>query len=271
MSHTKADSSMKLTGEHLKPMQIKKPKIKSITLLPIVLIGGCILLNRVAYPLSPNEKPVVCIDPGHPSETSAGASDNGLVERHINWLVALKLRSLLTKQGVKCVMTKSSEMEFVTNRRRAEIANKAHALLFIRLHCDAAGGNGFTLYYPSHSGRKYGVSGPPPLVCRESEKAAHLLDSVLKAKLQGFLHANPVRTDDSTFVGSHQGGVLTGSIFARIPTVLVEMCDLTSRHDDKLISTNAGRKIVAIALDQAIERYIEYRKLHAPYARSKGI
>ncbi len=268
---SQADSSMKLTGEYLKPMPIKNPNIKSITMLPLVLIGGCILLTRAAYSLSPNEKPIICIDPGHPSETSAGASDNGLVERHINWLVALQLRSLLTKQGVKCVMTKSNEMEFVTNRRRAEIANKAHALLFIRLHCDAAGGNGFTLYYPSHSGRKYGVTGPPPAVCHESEKAAHLLDGVLKVKLQGYLHANPVRTDDSTYVGSHQGGVLTGSIFARVPTVLVEMCDLTSHHDDKFIATNAGRERVATALDQAIERYLEFQMLHARNARSKGI
>jgi len=168
-------------------------------------------------------------------------------------------------------MTKSSEMEFVTNRRRAEIANKAHALLFIRLHCDAAGGNGFTLYYPSHSGRKYGVTGPPPTVCRESAYAAHVLDGVLKSQLRGFLHANPVRTDDSTFVGRRQGGVLTGSIFSRVPTVLVEMCDLTSRHDDKLIGTDAGRERVARALDRAILRYLRVLPSPPRHGMAKGV
>lgn len=241
-------------------MPLKKTIIKRFVPLPFILIGGFILITKLAYPLPQHHKPVVCIDPGHPSETSAGASDHGLVERHINWLVALKLRSLLESQGVECVMTKTHEMQLVTNRERAEIADRAHASLFIRLHCDAAGGSGYTLYYPSHPGKKYGVTGPPKIVCIESGNAARLLDKALRSQLKGYLHHNPVRTDDSTYVGSRQGGVLTGSIFSRVPTVLIEMCDLTSRHDDKIIGSDEGRERVAKALDVAIERYLNSKE-----------
>src|SRR5262249_17876504 len=75
---------------------------------------------------------VICIDPGHPSETSGGdVVQNGTTEVHIVWLVGLKLKSLLEAEGIKVVMTKSREAELVTNKQRATIANNAKADLMI--------------------------------------------------------------------------------------------------------------------------------------------
>ena len=76
------------------------------------------------------QPPVVCIDPGHPSETSAGAVvQNGTTEVHIAWVVAQKLRALLEARGVRTVMTKSAENQLVRNRDRAIAANRARAAL----------------------------------------------------------------------------------------------------------------------------------------------
>ena len=52
----------------------------------------------------------------------------------------------------------ASEDEHVTNRRRAEIANAARADIMIRLHCDAASGRGFAIYYPTAKERA--LTGP---------------------------------------------------------------------------------------------------------------
>src|SRR4028119_68539 len=84
---------------------------------------------------------IVCIDAGHPSETSAGARAHGLSENRLNWQVAVRLAHKLRAMNIPFVLTKTSENQYVTNRRRAEIANGANShrtptSLFIRLHCD---------------------------------------------------------------------------------------------------------------------------------------
>jgi len=41
------------------------------------------------------EPPVVCIDPGHPSEVNSGMTvQNGTTETHIDWVVAQQLQKL---------------------------------------------------------------------------------------------------------------------------------------------------------------------------------
>ena len=103
----------------------------------------------------------VCIDPGHPSENNDGGElTNGLREVTVNWEVALLLRRELESDGFTVVMTKESESEFVTNKDRAEIANRAQADLLLRLHADAGKATGFTVYYPRKQGTVRGVTGP---------------------------------------------------------------------------------------------------------------
>ncbi len=191
---------------------------------------------------------LVCIDPGHPSETSRGAAAHGMTENHLNWVVALRLQRRLTALGINSVLTKQSENQLVTNRDRAKIANDNSAALFLRLHCDAGSGHGFTWYYPDRSATKYGVTGPPVQVQRWSRAAAETLNEAMKPVLRGFLSSNPVKTDAATGVGGHQGGVLTGSIFARVPTALIEMCFINQTGDAKFIASEPGQEKMAEAL-----------------------
>jgi N-acetylmuramoyl-L-alanine amidase len=133
---------------------------------------------------------MVCVDPGHPSETSAGATANGLSENRLNWQVALKLREKLLARGIGVQMTKARENQLVTNRRRAEIANRGSDL-FIRLHCDEGPGRGFAWYYPDRAGRKGGVTGPPRAVQIASREAALLINRAMIPVLRGHLASNP--------------------------------------------------------------------------------
>ena len=200
----------------------------------------------------------VCVDPGHPSETSDGAKSNGLSENRLNWQVALVLKPTLESMGIRCVLTKARENQRVTNKDRAAVANSAGAELFIRLHCDEGAGRGFRWYYPDRSARKGGVTGPPENVQRASRRAAFILNDSMKrsAYLRGYLQSNPIGTDANTFVGGKQGGVLTGSIFARVPTALIEMCFINRTKDAQFISSQAGRQRMAYALAEAISTYV---------------
>lgn len=191
---------------------------------------------------------VVVIDPGHPSETAAGAHAHGLSENRINWQVAKRLGARLSKMGITVYNTKRSENQKVTNRARAEMANNVNASLMIRLHCDAGGGSGYSWYYPDRAGTKYGVTGPPKNVQIQSKRAAHIMNEAMKPVLKGYLKANSIKTDAQTGVGGKQGGVLTGSIFSRVPTALIEMAFITNKRDAQFIGSAAGQEKMAEAL-----------------------
>jgi N-acetylmuramoyl-L-alanine amidase len=218
-------------------------------------LAACLFLSTIAH--AAQKQFVVCIDPGHPSETSSGAAAHGLTEKRMNWQVALRLAAKLKAQNIAYVLTKTSENQNVTNRHRAEIANGANqyhmpCAAMIRLHCDAGGGSGFAWFYPDHAATKQGVTGPPRDVQIASRDLAHNMNESMKIMLKDYLRSNPIKTDSSTFVGGKQGGVLTGSIFSRVPTALVEMCFITNEHDARFIGSAAGQEKMADALAAGI-------------------
>lgn len=198
--------------------------------------------------LSPLNAFKVCIDPGHPSEVNSGTTvSNGLKEVTVCWQVALILKKLLADSGVQVVMTKSSELQYVTNRQRAEIANAAKVDMAIRLHADAGSGTGFTSYYPRKQGTKFGVTGPSKSVLAASERVAKLFHPAFVKALAGEIRNNGLKGDESTFVGGKQGA-LTGSIFSKVPVVLVEMCFLTTKKDADWIRQEKNKTKMAQAL-----------------------
>jgi N-acetylmuramoyl-L-alanine amidase len=237
-------------------------QLKMIVLCAVLAAGGVLVVNRAQAESKRRSAPqfIVCIDPGHPSETAAGAAAHGLSENTLNWNVANRLAAKLNKAGIRWVMTKTRVSQNVTNRRRAEIANGANmyhqpCAAFLRLHCDDGGGHGFTWYYPDRAGRKYGVSGPPRNVQQASRSLAYIMNESMKPVLRNSLRSNPIKTDAATGVGGRQGGVLTGSIFARVPTALVEMCYINQRSDARFIASAAGQDKMADALLAGIKQW----------------
>ncbi|HEV2805561.1 MAG TPA: N-acetylmuramoyl-L-alanine amidase [Chthoniobacterales bacterium] len=191
----------------------------------------------------------VCIDPGHPSEKNDGLTlTNGLREASVNWQIAVLLESELKNDDrIEIVLTKKAEAEFVTNEKRAAVANDAQADLFLRLHADAGSSSGFTLYYPRKEGSVHGRTGPEPDVRQRSGAAATLFHKAFAATLGGSLKDNGVRGDEETFIGGRQGA-LTGSIFSKVPTVLVEMVFLTNPTDAEWIKKESNQILMAKAL-----------------------
>jgi N-acetylmuramoyl-L-alanine amidase len=190
----------------------------------------------------------VCIDPGHPSEKNDGfALANGLREVTVNWSVAVLLQQELKNDEITVVMTKQNEHEFVTNENRAAIANESHANLFLRLHADAGDSTGFTIYYPRKQGSSHGITGPGADVLRSSAKAAKLLHQSFAEMLRDKLRDNGIHGDEETLIGGRQGA-LTGSIFSKVPTVLIEMAFLTNPADAEWIKQQSNQLLMAKAL-----------------------
>jgi N-acetylmuramoyl-L-alanine amidase len=212
--------------------------------------------NQASQP-APKSTRVICIDPGHPSETSAGnAIQNGTTEVHIVWTVALKLRELLEAKGISVVMTKDAEKQLVKNKDRAMIANDSSAALMVRLHCDASTDSGFALYAPDRQGTVHGVTGPSRDVMERSLSAAKAVHSGMVEALKGSLKDGGVRGDSQTYIGSRQGA-LTGSIYSKVPVVTIEMVVLSNKSDAEFIKSESGQQKMAEAIASGIELFLK--------------
>ena len=237
-------------------------KTRQMALLAGLLVGVLIsiILLVALVPAHAEEPPLplrgfsVCLDPGHVSETSAGtvSRDGRLTEAHVNWVIAQRLTCLLRAEGATVIPTKIRESQVVANRRRAEIANAAHADLFLRLHCDSGEQSGIATYYPDRQGRRFGVTGPSLKVMESSRRAARSFQPAVADALRGDLRDAGIKGDSQTGVGGKQGA-LTGSIFSQVPALTVEMCVLTNAHDYRFMKTYAGQDAMAHALLAGVE------------------
>ncbi|HEY3398791.1 MAG TPA: N-acetylmuramoyl-L-alanine amidase [Armatimonadota bacterium] len=204
---------------------------------------------------------VICVDPGHPSANGLGATGPaGSREYVINYQVAERLGRLLRAAGAKPVLTKQSVDDKVSDRRRAEIANQARAVLTVRLHCDSGGPSGFAVYYPDKQGTAQGVSGPSKQVRSLSKWAAGTIYGRMLSGLKGSLPGRQVVGDSAATRGGEQGA-LTGSIFSRVPVVTVEMVMLTNPSDERFIQSPEGQLKIAQALVSGIAAHCVQRGL----------
>ena len=190
--------------------------------------------------------PVICIDPGHPSENGVGTRGKRLTEVAVCWNVALALRDELRAGGYTVVLTKNTQNQKVTNKKRAEIANASKAALLIRLHCDAGTGSGFATYYPDRVGKVGKVSGPAKSVLTASKAAADKFHPAAIANLKGLKNSG-LHPDTHTMIGGKQGA-LTGSIYSRVPVLLVEMAVLQNPKDEAFFLAPGGYLKMAKAI-----------------------
>jgi N-acetylmuramoyl-L-alanine amidase len=153
-------------------------------------------------------------------------------------------------------MTKEKESQLVRNRDRAEIANRARAALMIRLHCDTGRGSGYAVYFPDRKGTRQGVRGPSGQLIQKSRKAANAMHAEMQARLAGALKSGGVRGDSATHIGARQGA-LTGSIYARIPIITIELVVLSNKQDAAFIKSEKGQNQMADAIAAGAERFLK--------------
>jgi len=226
------------------PTQNEAPipaSIKRMVTKGLIALAASLVLSTFATAQT------ICIDPGHPSENGVGTHGIHISELHAAWLVALKLNSLLSAAGYKVVMTRGEEQKTVSNRERAEISNQVRADLMIRLHCDAGTKPGLATYYPGKQGKQGRTTGPSDRIISESRALGKKFHPAVIAALRGDMKDRGLHTEADTMIGSKQGA-LTGSIYSKVPVLLVEMAVLQNEHDDAFIAMDAGQEKIAQAL-----------------------
>lgn len=224
------------------------------------LVG--VLAILVALPANAAQAPVVVLDPGHdrranlatepigPGSSVRKIKDGGgtrgvasrLTEAELNLRVALRLRTMLERAGVRVVMTRTNTVgTSIGNIARARIANRAGAALFLRIHADGsedASARGTHTLYPALRG------GWTDDVYAASKRAARIVQLEVVRSL-GF----PDR-------GLQERSDFTGFNWSDVPVILAELGFMTNPTEDRLLATAAYQRRAAIGLCRGTLRFI---------------
>ena len=204
----------------------------------------------------------IVVDPGHdlranlatepigPGSTTRKIRDgggtrgvvSGLSEAELNLRVALRLRPLLERAGVRVVMTRTTTSSTsMGNVARARIANRAGAALFLRIHADGATDRSTRGTHTLHPALRRGWTDD---VYAPSRRAARIVQRELVRAL-GF----PDR-------GIRERSDFTGFNWADVPSILVELGFMTNPTDDRLLATTAYRRRAALGLCRGTLRFL---------------
>lgn len=161
-------------------------------------------------------------------------------ESAVNLQVALRLQKALEARGVRVIMVRTTQDVNIANSARAEIANKAHAALFIRLHCDGIG-----------NGSTHGLSTLVP--ARNRWTAPIVSESTKAGKL---VHRAALAATGAADRGVVNRGDLSGFNWSKVPTVLVEMGFMSNAAEDRLLTTPAYQQKLADGMAAGIIDYL---------------
>jgi N-acetylmuramoyl-L-alanine amidase len=236
------------------------PRIRALAAAPAALV----LLAGAAAPVAgaAAAAPVVVLDPGHDLHGNAATEPigpgsatrkirdgggtrgvvSGLPESELNLRVALLLRPLLERAGVRVVLTRArNDGTSMGNIARARIANRAGAALFLRIHADGAASSDVrgthTMVPALRRGWTDDVYGP-------SRRAAELVQRELVSAL-GF----PDR-------GIWERSDFTGFNWANVPVLMVELGFMTNPVEDRQLARRAVQRQAALGLCRGVLRYL---------------
>lgn len=251
------------TSPSSSPATSAEPAITSpSTLSPTTgsLDGAAITSTPLVANTSSGQK-VVCLDPGHQAHPDLAlepigpgskvmkpkveAGTRGVVTRvpesELNLTIALKLRAVLEAHGVKVVMTRTTQNVNISNIQRAEIANAAHANLFVRIHANGNSNpniHGIEVLYPTR------IKGWTDAIAASSKQAAAIAEKDLVAATGAGNLGIIARSD------------ITGFNWSKVPVILPEIGFMTNPTEDRLMETSAYQTKIVDALARAILTFI---------------
>lgn len=210
-------------------------------------------------------KYVVVIDPGHQGSgdprlepigpgsstmkarntSGADGAATGQHESMLNLQVALKVRDLLQSRGVKVIMCRTSQNVTSSNAERAQMANRYHADLFLRIHADGADAqsqHGFMTMEPMAnqwwSGTKLALS----------RRAGSLMQR------------DAIRATGAQDRGITNRGDMSGFNWANVPSVLVEMGFLSNPAEDRAMATASYQHKLALGISNGVTDYLHTKR-----------
>lgn len=280
------NNSGEVIGKGMPFLVFRKVKGRKLPLMAGISILLLVLQINFSTPVLGKDKKgritTVVIDAGH------GGKDPGALglksrEKDITLKVALKAGELIRRQhpDVKVIYTRTKD-EFIELHRRAEIANKNKADLFISIHCNAHKSR-------THYGAETFVMGlhrsQANLDVARFENAAILYEDDYKENYQGFdpnspesyiifsmyqniyreqslLLASLVQKELSDQSRRFDRGVKEAGFLVlyrtTMPSVLVELGFISNAGEEEYLRSAEGQQQLAASLADAFSRYREH-------------
>ncbi len=217
----------------------------------------------------------IVIDAGHGGHDPGAIGPNGLREKDVVLDIALKVRELMKKKPhYEIILTRDSDI-FIPLDKRAEIANKAEADLFISIHANATPNNhakGIETYILNWTddeqairvaARENAISvkkqkqlkGELGIVLASLEREAKRDKSV---HIAGYLH-NSIVSNLKTNYLRHDNGLKQALFYvlvgAKMPSCLLEISYISNPEEEALLSDESYRLSIAKAIVDGIENY----------------
>ena len=181
---------------------------------------------------------IIVLDPGHGGSDAGAIGPTGVTEKSVALAVSLKAQNLLTANGYKVIMTRTTDIDVaapgVSDHTELQArVDKAppNAALFISVHCNAFSNgtaNGMETYHA------------PTAV--KGSRLARLLNEELE-KLGGL---------NNRGVKAARFYVMTHS---QCPASLIELGFITNPREEKLLASNDYQQKLAQAITNAVNRY----------------
>ncbi len=226
-------------------------------------------------PVAKNGKLVVVLDPGHGGIDPGAIGGEKSKEKEVVLAFAHALRKILEKSDRYTVVMTREDDKFISLGNRVKIARDRKADLFIAIHADTVSGpmaRGATLYTLSDKASDHEAEALArkendadkiagidletdsqeitdiliDLVQRESKNHSMFFSKKAVAELKGVTHLTGKPMRSAGFV------VLKAP---DVPSVLLELGYLSSKDDEKLLTSPAWRQKVANAMAVAIDKY----------------
>ena len=215
----------------------------------------------------------VVIDAGHGGKDPGALGKSGLKEKDVNLAIARMARDALESEGLEVIMTRDSD-EFISLKRRAEIANEKEADFFVSIHSNAGMRRyqGAEVYYLSdaldENARALEAAENASLAFEEDSAIG--MDKTLRAILWDIVYTE--NRAQSSELAQHILNSIDGRIpmvknrgvktarfyvlkFTNMPSVLVEVGFVTNLDEARRLDNNYYRQMLAEAIANGISSY----------------
>ena len=250
----------------------------------IIISATCLFMTLPADAVDKDGKFILVIDPGHGGK-DPGAVNGKNQEKTINLNIALKMGKLIEDncKDVKVIYTRKTDV-FVELYKRADIANKAGADMFISVHTNSAkskAANGAETYllgveesrtnanlnaaleenkaillendYQTHY-EGYDPNSPESMIIFEFMQNEYQKESL---KMASFTQDQMVKSAKRPDRGVHQAGYLV-LWKSTMPSILIELGFISNDAECKYLVSQKGVDEMSQSLYKAFCDYLDY-------------